>query len=246
MKIPRMVIAILILVTLLAVWFLIVQLQALKSAGERWVVYYTDKLPPSFFQPYDLIVFDRDAHPPLDKFKAEHKILLGYISLGEAETYRSTYAVLKEKNLLLETGPEWQGNPVIDVRKPEWNAYVLDVLIPSILKQGFDGIMVDTADSIVHLETLNPAKYSGLQAAFTQLIKQIRVRYPAMKIMLNRGFEILPQVQNDIDMVLAESIYANGNLSAPDIFPADVYQRYVDLLKNAQQQSKQLKIYTLD
>lgn len=223
-------------------------MQERQSIPERWVAYYTDKLPAGTFKSYDLIVFDRESHPPLETLKAQRKILLGYLSLGEAEKYRSNYAAIKEDNLLLKTSHhEWRGNPVIDGRKPEWSAYVLDVLIPDILAQGFDGIMIDTADSIIHVQAQNPTRYAGLQEALAQLIKQIRTRYPNIKIMLNRGFEILPQVEGDIDMVLAESIYADwktGNPSA--LFPAETYQRYVDLLKASQQRAKKLKVYTID
>ena len=64
---------------------------AAEQKTERWVVYYTDKLPASAFEQYDLIAFDSDSHPPIADLKAKGKTLLGYISFGEAEDYRSYY-----------------------------------------------------------------------------------------------------------------------------------------------------------
>ena len=215
---------------------------------ERWVVYYTDALPASAFSYYHVVVFDREKHPPLSPLIAEEKTLLGYISLGEAETYRSNFTSIKEAGLLLGTGQEWKGNPVIDTRNPAWQAMVLDELIPALLKKGFDGIMIDTVDSIVWLENNNPSRYSGMKTAMVTLIKTIRARYPAIKIMLNRGFDILPQVAGDIDMFLAESTLSTLDHASKEfvlLSPAE-REHYLRLLKAAKAKSPRLKIYTVD
>jgi len=218
------------------------------SVPERWVVYYDKRLAPEVFLPFDVIVFDRQGHPPLAPIKERQKILLGYLSLGEAETFRDNYQWIQDHQLILETGPEWKGNPVIDVRKPEWEAYVLKVLVPETVNRGFDGVMLDTADSVIWLEHTQPQKYTGMQDALVRIIKQMRARYPDMKIMLNRGFPLLEKVGGDIDMVLAESIYptsaAQSNTSPP--LPDESYQNYVTMLIAAQKKVPYLKIYTLD
>ena len=215
---------------------------------ERWVAYYTDALPASTFTPYHVVVFDRDSHPPLSPLISQNKILLGYLSLGEAETYRSNFQAIKANKLLLATGAEWKGNPVIDVRKPEWTDYVLDELIPGILKQGFDGIMIDTVDSVVWLENTHPQKYAGLKNAMVALIKSIHTRYPKMKIMLNRGFDILPRVIHDIDMFLAESTATTLNEHSKKFYflPDGEREAYAHKLYAAKKQSSRLKIYTID
>jgi len=65
--------------------------------------------------------------------------------------------------------------------------------------------------------------------------------------MMNRGFDILPDVSGDIDYVLAESIASAWRPGgAPALFPAETYAQYVRLLKDARRQSRGLKIYTLD
>src|SRR5579872_4599043 len=175
---------------------------------ERWVVYYANALPPNAFKPFDVIVFDSDSHPPLAALKEQHKLLLGYISLGEAEDYRDYYKDIESQHLLLEANPAWKGHRIIDVRKPEWTAYAINVLVPKVLAQGFDGIMIDTMDSVTHLEDEDPKQYAGMKQAAAQLIKAIRAHYPYIKIMVNRGFDLLPYVGEDIDMVMAESTYS--------------------------------------
>lgn len=214
--------------------------QGWAMTPERWVVYYTDKLPASAFDTFDLVVFDSDAHPPLAPLKAQGKTTLGYISLGEAEKYRSYFAKIKKKRLLRQANQMWKGHYIIDVNNPEWDAMVIHDLIPPILAQGFDGIMIDTIDSVTQFEEMRPGAI--------RLIKAIRTHYPDIDIMLNRGFEILPQVAGDIDMVMAESTYTDwqpGSKKA-HLVDKETYQSYLDILKGAQRISTSLKIYTID
>lgn len=232
---------------LLLIWIAF-SLYVATRKTERWAVYYGNALPVETFASYDLLVFDRDGHPPLAPLKAQHKTLLGYLSLGEAETYRNTFQMLKDKQWILDTDSAWKGNPMVDGRKPEWSAYVLDSIIPAMLRNGFDGIMIDTTDSVLWLENHDPVRYAGLVQAEVTLIKRIRARYPHLKIMLNRGFDLLPQVAGSIDMFLAESIYTNWENTVPPVglVKPDVYAQYVNLLHETQKHAPLLKIYTLD
>lgn len=215
---------------------------------ERWVVYYDDKLPASAFEPYDVIAFDSDAHPPITDLKGRGKILLGYISFGEAEKYRSYFKDVKSRGLLLGESPLWKGHYYVDVRKAEWTTMLLDELIPPILAQGFDGIMIDTIDSVVYPEIEHPDKYPGMKQGAINLIKAVRARYPNIKIMLNRGLEILPEVASEIDMVMAESIYTDWtpNPKKPVLVKEAEYKAYLDMIAKAQAISPKLKIYSMD
>ena len=139
------------------------------------------------------------------------------------------------------------GSWVVDIRKPEWSACVNDTLIPAITAQGFDGIMIDTIDSVTTLENTDPANYTGMKQAAVKLIKDIRARNPNLKIMLNRGFDVLPRCGEwDIDMVLAESIYTDIPAGAKDpvIAPEQNYQNYVKQLKSAQELSPKVLKFT--
>lgn len=217
------------------------------AAPQHWVVYYGDALPAKAFLPYDVIVFDREAHPPIAPLIKKKKIVLGYISLGEAEVNRSDYQTVVNQGLILDTDAHWKGNPVADARQPGWGDYILNTLIPSITKQGMNGIMLDTTDSLIAIEKSDPKRYAGLTQAAADLIKTIRQRYPHLVIMLNRGFEILPQVEHDINYELAESIYTHwtGTGTAKMVDP-QVYQSIADSLKKAQKEAPQLRVVTLD
>lgn len=213
----------------------------------NWAVYYSLALPAEAFASYDIVVFDSDHSPDIQPLKAQGKTVLGYLSLGEAETYRDYFTQIKQQKLLLAPNTAWKGHLMIDIRNPAWKDMVLTTLIPQILHKGFNGIMLDTIDSAIELEKTSPKHYAGMKQAAIELIRDIRTTYPHIKIMLNRGLPILPDVAGAIDMLLAESIYAShAKKSAPRLFPASVYDECVTLIHSAQQINPALVVMTLD
>ncbi|MEI6740763.1 MAG: Ig-like domain-containing protein, partial [Gemmatimonadaceae bacterium] len=75
-----------------------------------------------------------------------------------------------------------------------------------ILARGFDGVFLDTVDTGTDLERRDRARFAGATLATIDLVRAIKRRYPAAVIVLNRGYDILPTVENSVDMVLAESL----------------------------------------
>jgi uncharacterized protein (TIGR01370 family) len=221
----------------------------LGGAKQRWVVYYGSALPASDFTPYDVIVFDAVGHPPLGPLREDGKqrIILGYISLGEASKDRP-YEVHDLPGVRLAENPFWKGSYTIDIRRPEWQDFVLDTLLPEILNNGFDGIMIDTYDSALELEKQDPITYKGMRDAGVSFIKRIRERYPRMKIMLNRGFDILPRVAPVIDMLLVESVLAdyNWDTKTSKLFPDAAYREHTKLFHEMAKLHPKLRIMTLD
>ncbi len=221
---------------------------AVEPKTQRFVVYYTDQAPSQTFEPYDVIVFDSQAHPQLRPLQHRGKLLLGYLSLGEGEKSRSSYAWQAKQKLLLSENPDWPGHRVLDIRNPVWAAHVVENLIPDILHHGFDGIFLDTVDSPIYLETLDPKTYPGMKQAAVELIKTIRLHYPRMPIVLNRGFDILPEIASDISGVLAESIYTAYDFKNKKhrLQPKEHYASVANFLKTTQSNAPRLTIYTLD
>jgi hypothetical protein len=214
---------------------------------ERLAVYYTDVEKSEAFLPYDVIVFDADKHPPLRELQNRGKSLLGYLSVFEAAPYREHYEELKSAGLLIQPDGK-KGREYIDIRKREWSAMLVDVIIPELIKEGFDGVMLDTLDDALALEERQPKSYAGMSQAAVQTIGTIRMHYPYLKIMVNRAFGILPHVQMKVDMVLAESTMsdARDKEKAPVMFDDASRAHVLAVLKEAKQSVPELKIYTLD
>ncbi len=219
-----------------------------EAPMKRFVVYYDKGVPSTSFMPYDLIVFDSDHHPDIRPLKEQGKTVLGYISLGEVEDYRFFFKRMKERGLVLHPNKNWPGTYFVDIRNPAWTKAVVEDLIPKILSQGFAGIFIDTLDSPIELERINPKKYNGMKEASKEIIRAIRYQYPQIKIMLNRAYQLVPEVGSDIDYLLAESLYADYNFDTKKYqkVKKQDYEEQLNLLDAAKKQYPDLEIYTLD
>lgn len=220
----------------------------LSKKNERYCVYYNDKAPTEAFASYDLIILDSEHHPYLAGLIQQKKEILGYISLGEVESERDYFEDVKEEGILLQENEHWPGSFYVDMRDPRWAKRVIEDLIPQILFQHFNGLFLDTLDNPGELERQDPEKYKGMVEASVQLVKLIRQHYPTIKIMMNRGYELLPSVTGTIDMVMGESVYADYNFDNKTYqhVPEDLYLSQVKILKDAQTLDPKLKVYTLD
>ena len=78
------------------------------------------------------------------------------------------------------------------------------------LKISTDGMsrefFLDTLDSY-HLISATPELRATQEAAMVSSLRAVRARFPGIRLVFNRGFEILPQVKDMVTAVAAESLY---------------------------------------
>lgn len=123
---------------------------------------------------------------------------LAYLSLGELpEPEASPSWLLRHP----ETGqklvnPRWR-TAYLDCRLPAWQDDVVLRQAPAILARGFAGLFLDTVD----VQELFPATRPGV----AHLIGRLRASFPAARLMVNRGFSLLPQIMPALDGVLFEA-----------------------------------------
>ncbi len=227
---------------------LLAMTQVLQGETSRWAVYYANKTPLNTLMKYQLLVFDNETHPPLTPLLESNKTVLGYLSLGEVGQHRAYYHQLKRDGLLLQESENWPGSYAIDIRDKRWTSLVIEELLPRILQQGFHGIFIDTLDIPPHQEKTAPKRFQGMTKAAIQLLETIRYHYPSIKIMLNRGYAILPQVAPIIDYALGESVYATYNFTTQSYEPVNnsLYSQQVNILQSAKKVAPHLVVMTLD
>lgn len=213
-----------------------------------WVVYYGDQARPEEFRPYRLAVLDADGHPPLRPIAANGTVLLGYVSLGEVERHRAHFDAVRREGILLDENPNWPGSFYVDVRDPRWRARVVDELVPAILARGFHGIFLDTLDNPPHLQRTDPRRFAGMTAAAADLVKAIRARHPGIPVMLNRAYELLPDVARDIDILLGESVVSGWDFekARPRPVPPEDQRFQRDAMRAARALNPDLRLLTLD
>lgn len=218
---------------------------AVHSAN-RWVAYYDKELPAKAFKDYDLVVFDRLYHPELKELKG-NTVLLAYISIGEVHGDTDEHALMEQQKSLLSTRTRWNSYTV-DVTSMTWRAIIYSQ-VEDALNQGFDGVMFDTVDSGLHLADMqSPEKGIRAQEAMIKMLTELRQRYPHIKMMMNRGFEILPRVAQILNYALAESTLTDTDVSTgqSSVLPAQTYQSTAARLSEARTVAPTLKVYTLD
>jgi uncharacterized protein (TIGR01370 family) len=214
---------------------------------KNWVCIYNENASVASVNKFDLAILDADAHPDLAELKKLNTILIGYVSLGEVGEYRWYWNLIADKPWILGKNPNWDSN-MIDVRAPEWQALVINEIIPKIIDKGFDGIFLDTIDNAEYLEKYrSKKKYYGVQAAMINLIKAIRKKFPSLYIIVNRGFSILNDIGSVIDGVVAESIFTNLDFKNNTVRLLTPNEYYVNIKKLLEvRQRFNLTVFTLD
>lgn len=214
---------------------------------QHWAVYYHTKLSAHAFEGQDLVVFDRRYHPELKPLRDSKTELYAYISVGEVPGDVPEKKTLDAKGSLLSKNEKWNSY-VVDTRSKEWRKIILGQ-VADAKEKGFNGVMLDTIDSPLHwAETHEGKKADAVRTGAIALIKAIRNAQPEMKIILNRGFDILPEVAKDIDFALAESILTQPGDSAGhfEYHPPDSYAQAVTQLQQVAAFAPHLQILTLD
>ncbi len=76
------------------------------------------------------------------------RLLLCYVSIGEAEDYREYWDPgwsATPPDWLLEENPDWPGNYPVQYWHPEWQEIVFEMM-DAVLAAGFDGVYLDRVD----------------------------------------------------------------------------------------------------
>lgn len=227
-------------------WSAAMSVEALVATS--WVVDYSEVIDLERLKRYDLIILDSSAGLERKVLFEEGKKILGYLSLGQLSDKRDYFSIAKREGLLLEEDPNWKGSYLVDIRKRKWCSMVIEKIIPQILFKRFQGLMLDTVDQISALEVKDPKRYGGMREAAVRLVKAIRYHYPNIILMMNRGYDILPEVASYLNISLGESVYTTYNFTTKKyerVKPSD-YEWQVNKLKEAKAINPDIELFTLD
>jgi uncharacterized protein (TIGR01370 family) len=187
--------------------------KAASAGGVNWIVFYGETADEQMLSAYDLVVLDPMFKGSIAAIAQTGARLCGYLSLGEIRTADPNYGRL-DSAVLLEENPAWPSTRRIDIRHPAWKDLVLNEIIPAVVEQGFTGLLLDTLDTPPYLERQDPDGNRGMRQAAIDLVGAIRRTYPEVILIMNRGYELLPYVADQLDGIVVESLltttHANG------------------------------------
>lgn len=119
----------------------------------------------------DVAVVDPDEVRNPGRLKSkpngDRRAVLAYISVGEAETYRS-YMKKGSKRWLTSREQGWAGNKVVKYWDPEWKEIVKS-RVRKAIDAGYDGVYLDRVDTYESIK----APKSSSRAEMVKLVKEV-------------------------------------------------------------------------
>ena len=145
--------------------------RASMASVKTWAIQlrFLDR-PALAASPFDLVVIDHAPHPKKDveipfstdqiaplklKTDGKRRIVLAYLSMGEAERYRFYWkpewdAAETRPKWLGAENPNWPGDYLVQFADPDWQAVIFgspDSFLDRIIAAGFDGVYLDRVDA---------------------------------------------------------------------------------------------------
>ena len=183
------------------------------AAEPTVAVVYAKDAPLAELHAFDIAVVDPDHgfdprryRGPDEAFKPGGSELFAYVSIGEIHPSRS-WAARVPAGWRIATNTAWASS-VIDQAAPGWSEFVADTIVAPLWEKGYRGLFLDTMDSY---RLATGADMAAQQAGIVRTLRLLRARFPGIRLILNRGFEFLPQLRGEVYAVAAESLYRGWN-----------------------------------
>ncbi len=226
--------------------------------ARTWGYQLQNASPDRIAASIDVLVIDsqryREPHATLTRetvarFKSrpdgQSRIVLGYLSVGEAESYRyywrSHWSLVKPSFLGTENA-EWKGNHRVRFWDPAWQAIlfeprrsVLDAVIEHgsgrniayldrIIDAGFDGVYLDRVDVYEDWKTERPTAEADMIALVAAMSAYAKTRRPGFLIVPQNGEELLRHAayRTTIDAIAKEDLFFGIDHSDADNRAEDV------------------------
>jgi len=164
--------------------------------------------------PYDVIVVDYSRSgsddqaftaAEVDRLKSKpdgsRRIVLAYLSIGEAETYRyywkwywGWFFGLLAPSWRGPQNREWRGNYGVRYWMDDWQKIIFkgeNSYLDRIIRNGFDGVYLDKVDEFSDMAKHNPDARSQMVAFVSALAARARARKPGFLIVPQNGEELL-------------------------------------------------------
>lgn len=200
-----------------SLWWL--SMGSVWASGLSAAFYYGQAPFPSELRTFDTwVVEPANINDPTFVTNNSDK-LFAYVSLGEVAASRPYFGKIPEA-WLRGDNEVWQSR-VIDQAAPGWPTFFVDEVIAPLHQQGFRHFFLDTLDSH-HLIANTPEARKQQEQGMIAAIRLLKSRFPDAKLILNRGFEILPEVRDLTTAVVAESLYQSWNNTTRQYLPVSV------------------------
>lgn len=171
-------------------------------------LYYGATPPVDILASYDIAVLESDSGFLPREHPEPHTRWFAYASVGEIGPQRHYYGDIPA-DWFIGRNTDWNSH-IVDQSKPGWPAFFVRHVIDPLWDIGYRGFFLDTLDSY-QLAVKTDAARAQQRDGLVRVIHAIKVRHPRAQLILNRGFELLPQVHGDVDAIAFESLFNGWN-----------------------------------
>jgi hypothetical protein len=183
-------------------------------------LYYGHSIPIEEFRAFDIVVVDPEHGFDPNRFRSTHRELYAYAALGEVQAHRPYFKDIPG-DWKLAKNADW-GSEVIDQTPPGWPDFFADRVIAPLWERGYRGFFLDALDAYRLAKSFDE---NAQQAGLVRVIEALHRRFPGIRLILNRGFEIVPRVRDKIQMVAAESLFQGWNAARKRYEPVPAADR---------------------
>ena len=173
--------------------------------------HYGAQAPLETLRLFDIVVVDPDhGADPRRHRSASHEgsELYAYVSIGEVQRSRGYFAAMPA-DMLRGRNPAWNSE-LIDQRHPQWPRLFVERIVTPLVERGYRGLFLDNMDAYL-AQTANEAERAAQQQGMLDALAALAERHPTLRLIANRGFEILPRAHRWFHAVAAESLYGRWN-----------------------------------
>ncbi len=179
---------------------------SMARAAPAVALYYGNTLPLAEFRAFDTVVVEPGhGHDPV-RHRASGSELYAYVSVAEVQPSRPYFADIPAAWKLARNG-HWD-SVVLDQTPGGWPDFFASRVVGPLWERGYRGFFLDTLDSYRLAERFDE---KAQQEGLVRVIETLHRRFPGIRLIVNRGFEIVPRVRDKIEMVAAESLYRGWN-----------------------------------
>ncbi|MFZ5577217.1 MAG: bifunctional glycoside hydrolase 114/ polysaccharide deacetylase family protein [Pseudomonadota bacterium] len=186
---------------------------AIPADAPSVAFYYGSRIPVDDLRAFDWVVLEPQhalaQDPKIVSALGPDTLALAYVSVGEVTPDRPYYADMP-KAWLPASNAAW-GSRVVDQTAAGWPAFLRERIVKPLWDAGFRAFFLDTLDSY-QLLAKTPAQRQQQAQALTETLRGLVAAFPGIRLMLNRGFELVDAtLAPSIVAVAAESLYRGWN-----------------------------------
>ncbi|MCB9557895.1 MAG: endo alpha-1,4 polygalactosaminidase [Deltaproteobacteria bacterium] len=181
-----------------------IQAEAAQRPMRSVALFYGSRPPVVELGLFDDVVLEprNTTAGELKRLKRVGSRAFAYLSVGEVAHSHPWFPQI-DKRWIVGENAAWRSS-IIDPQSAGWRNFLL-ARVAELKQRGYAGIFLDTLDSYQAVYK-KPDEHKRCAQALAMWVRQVASRHQ-MKMIFNRGFEIVPYVKRHVTALAAESLF---------------------------------------